>query len=198
MIGGSGRSILDIVAGSGYRFLVKQSKPDRKNARKAAPFTKPEERDFAKTYKGDWKTKFVFALQATRNFTQSAEIANVSKRTVRRQMEKDPEFGEAVKDAWDLNIDKLEAAAFKRATEGWLEPVFHQGERVGWVRKFSTGLTIFMLKCWRPERYNVIDSGNAQTPAEKAKLVREALEAMGATVEHELTDDGEKGKDSDG
>ena len=49
--------------------------------------------------------------------------------------------------------DTLEAEARRRAIEGVEEPVFHKGEQVGTLRKYSDVLLIFLLKGARPERY---------------------------------------------
>ena len=49
--------------------------------------------------------------------------------------------------------DTLEAEARRRAIEGVEEPVFHKGQRVGTVRKYSDLLLIFLLKGVRPQKF---------------------------------------------
>lgn len=73
--------------------------------------------------------------------------------TAYRWRDEDPEFKAAWDEAVEQNIDDLEACAYRRAIEGWLEPVYFQGKAVGAVRKFSNALTIFMLKKLRPKIY---------------------------------------------
>lgn len=52
-------------------------------------------------------------------------------------------------DAWELMLryraPALEAAAFQRAVEGWLEPVFYKGEQIGKRRRYSDGLLLALL-----------------------------------------------------
>jgi hypothetical protein len=41
----------------------------------------------------------------------------------------------------------------RRAFEGVLEPIYHQGEQCGEVRKHSDVLSMFLLKAHRPAKY---------------------------------------------
>ncbi len=50
-------------------------------------------------------------------------------------------------------MSALEDEARRRAYDGWLEPVFHKGVKVGTVRKFSDTLLIVLLKAHKPEKY---------------------------------------------
>lgn len=58
---------------------------------------------------------------------------------------------------WDRaeaeGTEVLEQEARRRAVEGVDEPVFHRGEVVGAVRKYSDTLLIFLLKGRKPEVY---------------------------------------------
>lgn len=49
--------------------------------------------------------------------------------------------------------DVLEQEARRRATTGWDEPVFHNGEECGVKRKFSDTLLIFLMKGAMPDKY---------------------------------------------
>jgi hypothetical protein len=40
----------------------------------------------------------------------------------------------------------LEAEARRRAVQGWDEPVFHQGRKVGTIRKYSDRMLEILLK----------------------------------------------------
>lgn len=61
--------------------------------------------------------------------------------------------------AWDAALeeaaDALEGEARRRAVEGVEEPIYHRGEVVGHVQRYSDTLLIFLLKGLRPERFNV-------------------------------------------
>jgi hypothetical protein len=50
-------------------------------------------------------------------------------------------------------VSEIEASGFQRARDGWLEPVFHEGQVCGHKRRYSDALTIFMLKMWDRRRY---------------------------------------------
>lgn len=52
-----------------------------------------------------------------------------------------------------MGVVSLEAEARRRAMDGVDEPVYHKGEVVGHVRKYSDTLLIFLLKAHRPHKY---------------------------------------------
>jgi hypothetical protein len=54
-------------------------------------------------------------------------------------------------DATDDNTDKLEAEAVRRAVEGDEEAVYYQGKIVGYVKRKSDVMLIFLLKGRRPQ-----------------------------------------------
>lgn len=68
-------------------------------------------------------------------------------------MEKYPQYAEAFARAQIVAADFLESVAVKRATVGWQEPVFYQGKLCGTVRRFDGGLTQFLLRGAKPEKY---------------------------------------------
>ncbi len=55
--------------------------------------------------------------------------------------------------AKDMAYDRLEDEATRRAVDGWDEPVYQGGELVGFKRRYSDTLLIFMLNGARPEKY---------------------------------------------
>ena len=64
--------------------------------------------------------------------------------------EKDEAWRDSWEQAWHLGVDALEEEALRRGVEGFLEPVWYNGEIVGHRRKYSDNLLIFMLKGRRP------------------------------------------------
>ena len=83
----------------------------------------------------------------------------------------------------EANSDDLEASALKRASEGYEREVFFQGMKVGTQRVHETALTIYMLKCLRPERFNIdINQQELMSADQAAAAVRVAIEAMKSTV----------------
>ena len=101
----------------------------------------------------EWQPKFLKALREEMSVVNAAAVANISRKTAYKYRKSDEAFRMAWDDVIESNVDDLEASAFKRATEGWLEPVYYRGKVVGAQRKYDTALTIFLLKCWRRERY---------------------------------------------
>jgi hypothetical protein len=101
------------------------------------------------------KRLFVLALAETGNRTQAAAIARVSRFTpYSPPWRNDLALQAAVKQAEEAAADLIEAEAYRRAVEGWEEPVgWYQGRPGGMVRKYSDVLTIFLLKGLRPEKY---------------------------------------------
>jgi hypothetical protein len=72
---------------------------------------------------------------------------------LKRWMRDDPRVESAIKDAIDSGTMVLESAALKRAIDGVAEPIFFKDEKVGERRRYSDGLTEFMLKARKPEVY---------------------------------------------
>jgi hypothetical protein len=84
---------------------------------------------------------------------KAAKAADVDRKTHYNWLKSDPEYGELFERAKEDYLEKLEAEADRRAVEGTLRPVFHQGEECGQIREFSDTLLIFRLKCLAPEKY---------------------------------------------
>lgn len=82
---------------------------------------------------------------------KSAREAGVTLRRVKLQYEADPGFHEMALDMLEEWADNLEQEAIRRAVEGVDEPVFHQGEVVGFVKKYSDNLLGKLLTGRRPE-----------------------------------------------
>lgn len=62
-------------------------------------------------------------------------------------------------DRW--RTQHLEDVTFERATSGWREPVFHRGEVVGHVQRFSDRLAEIHLRASNPARYAAAGAGDA-------------------------------------
>lgn len=99
------------------------------------------------------KQLFLSELANRANVSASAAAAGVDRATAYRWRDADPVFAAAWDSAVDVAVDSLEAEAWRRAHEGWDEPVFQRGEEVGVVRRYSDTLMVTLLKGHRPERY---------------------------------------------
>lgn len=102
----------------------------------------------------DWQTPFLLKLAETGNVSKACRFAKVSRPTAYEHKNSDTEFADAWELARQIAVGLLEDEAWRRAREGWLEPVFYKGEKEGSVRKYSDTLLIFLLKAHYPERYN--------------------------------------------
>jgi len=124
----------------------------------------------------DWKPIFLEALRNMPVISHACDAAGIARSTAWRQYQDDEEFKAAWDDAMETAIDKAEAEAYRRAVQGWHEPVIDKG-RLAWaykrnedgtfeaildangqpvpltVRKHSDGLLTFVLKGRRRNVY---------------------------------------------
>jgi len=128
------------------------------------------------------KAAFLQKLREHRGVLLACEACEIGKTTVYEWRAEDERF----KAAWDREvartIELLEVSAYSRAIEGWDEPVFHQGEVVGTVKRFSNAMTIFMLKAKGPPEYRFEEHMMRESSLEHARAIREAVAAMRGTV----------------
>lgn len=85
--------------------------------------------------------------------SHAARLARISCRMVNKWRLKDPAFSAAYDRALEISCDLLELEARRRAYEGVLEPVYHNGERVGVTRRYADTLLMFMLNGNRPQKF---------------------------------------------
>lgn len=101
------------------------------------------------------RDRFIEALREERSVTYACNKIMIGRTAAYAWRNEDESFKAAWDEAIEQNVDDLEASMMKKAIEGWDEPVWWQGEQCGEVRKFSTPLSIFMLKANRPEKYHL-------------------------------------------
>ena len=136
---------------------------------------------------------YLKALELHGNQTEAARIANVDPRTARRWGHDDPEIAARIDAACQVAWDRLEAEAYRRANDGWDEPVFYEGEVVGSRRVYSDRLLELMLKAKRGREFrdpalidarrttNVLAVGAGGESAEAVR--REAYLSIGGSAE---------------
>jgi hypothetical protein len=125
-----------------------------------------------------WRDKFISALRITRGVNQSADAAGISRSRLYQARGADEIFCSAWTDAVEANIDDLEQSAMSRAIDGWHEPwKITEGGNLIFKKCFSTSLTIFLLKAWRPDRYlfEGDEMGFEERAEESRKMLKEAL-----------------------
>lgn len=99
------------------------------------------------------KAAFLDTLRETANVTLAARSVGITLGTAYKHRKDDALFAERWAEAIDEAVDMLEAEAHRRAFQGTEEPVFYKGDEVGYVRKYSDPLTMFLLKAHRPDKY---------------------------------------------
>lgn len=100
-----------------------------------------------------WKECFVRAFRVMGNVTHAATAAGVSRDTVYKAREIDPEFAKAWDDAQEQAADRVEAEIFRRAVTGVEKAVWHQGEQCGVEVVYSDGLLTLLAKALRPHKF---------------------------------------------
>jgi len=128
----------------------------------------------------DWKPIFLLALRHYPVIRHACEAAGINRTTAWHAKQTDEAFAKEWKDAMSDGVDRAEQEAFKRAIEGYEEPVIDKGNlmfrhtrvvdadgKVAYevvlddagqpvpltVRKHSDGLLTFVLKGRRKEVY---------------------------------------------
>jgi hypothetical protein len=75
----------------------------------------------------DWKPAFIAALRHMPVVRHACEAASIHRATAYKARETDEDFAKAWDEAMEEGIDRAEQAAFKRAVDGWEEPVIDKG-----------------------------------------------------------------------
>lgn len=151
------------------------------------------------------KAAFLAAYRQVGNIARAAELSKVSRNSHYEWMEGDPEYPAKFDEATQESIEKLETEARRRAVEGVEEAVWHNGERVGAVRKYSDTLLIFLLKGARPEKYRdnyILPAGagqvtnNVQINVESLTegQLREFIDVTGKLLSRPAQDDAAAGR----
>lgn len=125
-----------------------------------------------------WAAPFLKALADIGTIAKAAEHVRVGVRTVYDLRERNSEFGEAMEAAEALHLASIEAEMVRRGRDGWLEPVFQGGVRVGLVRKFSDTLLLARAKRLDPgykDRVEHTGAGGGPIVVTFAELARRAV-----------------------
>jgi hypothetical protein len=104
------------------------------------------------------KRAFLEAFSQCGTITHAAEAAGIDDSTyytwaTEGYAQYDPEFVKAMEKARKAATENLIKEARRRAVEGVQEPVFHKGEVVGYKRRYSDNLLMFLIKGEEPEKY---------------------------------------------
>jgi len=120
------------------------------------------------------REKFLEAYEKLGTVEKACHAIGIGRRTVYEWRDRDAKFAAEMERVYQTATALLEDEAFRRAYDGWEEPVFYQGQPAGiWlddegkpvgndlaratrfqqfgVRKFSDALLMFQLKMRKPE-----------------------------------------------
>ncbi|SRR5260221_6693701 len=126
---------------------------------------------------------FLEAFAEHANVLLAAQTARINRTTVYRWLEHDEDFFFAYNQAKEDAKDVLRAEIYRRGKEGWDEPVYHAGIRMGTIRKHSDTLLIFHAKMLMPEYrekslLDVTNHGSLQRDPAYQSLTDEEVEIL--------------------
>ncbi len=148
------------VGGAGKRTPIKKAKSVRKKSastrarkRTSSPGRAIERlsADSVLTTDATRAGRFLAAYSKVGVITDACRLSGTGRQSHYDRLVRSPEYGAAFTAAHEVAMDDLETEARRRGMHGVDQPVFHQGEIVGHIRKYSDLLLIFLLKHRRPE-----------------------------------------------
>jgi len=103
------------------------------------------------------REKFLELLKQGTAVIHACTAISISPVSMYQRRKNEPDFEQlwldAVEQGEKVILAKLEAEADRRAVEGYLKPVYHNGVPVGAERRYSDVLLIVRLKALAPEKY---------------------------------------------
>ena len=103
------------------------------------------------------KEAFLQLLKGGMPVIHACTKASISNYTMYTHRKDNADFAQqwasAVEQGEKVILDKLEAEADRRAMDGYLKPVYHNGAAVGAERRYSDVLLIVRLKALAPHKY---------------------------------------------
>lgn len=100
-----------------------------------------------------WQKAFLEVLSECGCVTHAAKVANVSRTLVYAEKNRDPAFAIRWEEAHKLGTEGVEDEIRRRAYYGTAEPVFHKGEQVAEVTKYSDGLLLALARANNPAKW---------------------------------------------
>lgn len=97
--------------------------------------------------------RFCALLACLGRESSAARAVGLSPMVISAAKKQLPSFQEAAQEAYSEFCDRLHSEAFRRAVDGWNEPVFYQGAVVGYIKRKSDRILELMLKAHMPEKF---------------------------------------------
>lgn len=123
------------------------------------------------------KRLFLERLIKVPNMGECARAVGLNSTKLRQWRTDDPEFNEACNEVWQSHVDRLEQVAMERAIDGWQEPIYYRGVKVGEKTVYSPNLMMKMLEANRREIYGNQATGK-DDPHELVRQVQAAISAQ--------------------
>jgi hypothetical protein len=101
----------------------------------------------------EWKPIFFEAFASTGNVAKACKKAGISRQRVYQACHEDEQFKALFDEARTVAVGLLEDEAWRRAKDGVRKPIYQKGYLVGYVREYSDGLLMFLLKANNPAKY---------------------------------------------
>jgi len=167
-----GKKTLKKKTGKGKKGAVKAAKRiKKKRAHPRQPPTNLRKRK-------DWVPAFLKEYAKHGNASKAAYAVGKDRQTVYDLKRINPEFSAKMDECFDALTDKIEESVTQHAFEGYDEPVFWDGEIVGYKRKYAPAERIFMLKKRKRDRYSDDVNEADGDPTEQAREAFEHLKLM--------------------
>jgi hypothetical protein len=106
-----------------------------------------------------WRIRWLCAYAMSASKAMAYRDARIGHSTADYHLNNDPDFAAQADSAREYAIDLLHTRSMQRCIEGDIEPVYWQGEIVGYIRKFDSRLQIEMLRAYRPDRFKTPGTG---------------------------------------
>lgn len=134
---------------------------------------------------------FLSAFRETGVVRYGADAAGVSRNTILDWRTRYPDFGARYQEALDDADDVVRAEIHRRGVEGWLEPVYQGGKKVGTIRRYSDNILKLLAQSRMSEYRDRVDVTSAGQPlgsyehiaelaadGEASQLVEQALDRL--------------------
>ena len=107
------------------------------------------------------KAKFIATVVATDNLSAACRAVGISRTTLSRHLQEDPEFAQALQQARDEAADELEAIVRQRAVQGVPKRLWYKGEPVRDPEtgeqavevEYNVARELALLKAAKPHKY---------------------------------------------
>lgn len=113
----------------------------------------PDKEYNPQTFTIEKQAEFLRHFMVSCNQAHAAREAGIPVTTVEYAKENSEYFAKMYEQAEKKAVGELEAEAMRRAKDGYTQPVYQDGEKVGEKRYYDSKLAKFLLKAHNPEKF---------------------------------------------